>query len=318
MYLLKILESVMSSNGHLVDLLADIIPKISIDVIKIIAEFYDIFKLFESFLITPYWLVHVCTMCSSVDSQQIHLAGFDWKDDQKNNNPKLSLGFCCMCQHQSIVGLWPSATYDQEILYDSWSTNLIIRSSEPFIFNKNGSLRLSSPHSKPIVSVCAVCDKCLFPTQHNPTLSTSYVYVISHKVARNRSVFFCPYWLARVSQPACVNVPEFISCALLGNTPPKIWCQTQDWEPLDSRQKNLLVKFGTAHINKLSEDILLCDNCRKPNEFCALCHRASSMGFTLFENFHICYRPSCWGLFFPKPQPLKKLLNFCNDECKNS
>jgi hypothetical protein len=294
-------------DGPLVAILADAIPCFSLDLINLIAQYYDIFQILDQNL--SYFSVQVCTMCSSVNSNHIHLAGPNWKNDLVDNNPT---GFFLNCYYCSVNHS------NSANIHISHNMNLIIRSSEPFLINPDGSFRLSSP-SNPTVSIESICDECLSKTNliadSKPILSMKYfIHIVSHAIVRNNTFFFCPYWLSKSSQVITTNVPPLIPHALLG-TPSPFYENGNiitEYKSLNPSQHKLFLQFADAHVNKLSEDVLLCDKCHKPNmKTCGICHCLAITGSS-YSHFRVCTRSFCWSLFFITQPETSDLSKWCD------
>jgi hypothetical protein len=313
--------SLIKSNGLLIDILADAIPKISIDLVDMIARYYDILPSLDSIRRVSYFPVEVCTMCNSVDPLKIHFAGTHWQRRVYrfgfySDDPCPALATCCCCKTT------PWVIDHQDELYWKPEFHLIVQSSEPFIVNPDETLRLSSPGSKPIVSVCSICTDCLSKTtlsadsQHVLSMS-HFNYVISNHTACNRAFIFCPYWLTKVAPTRCKQVPELVAQALL-NAPPVNDCIRKEGKFLTPDPVDLLNKFAKAHLNKLFENVLICQSCKKPRDCCGVCNYNCGSGYSTFSNLHICTLPSCWGLFSTFKPDVEKLDIFCkeSDMCK--
>lgn len=295
------------SRGPLIDFLADTIPKISIDLIKIIGEYYDVFTRLESFQSIPCVLVQVCTMCDSVDHMKVHFAGLSWKNSIVYNNPTASLANCCFCGNNRAV----------EIIHNIPDLNLLIRSQQPFEINPDGSLRMTCPTS--VSYVGGICNNCLirWDLSNNHILSTTrYNYIISSSIAQNRSLFFCPYWLAKATQWMYSFANKLIPHALLGAPSPfdeKGRLFIKECPPITTAQSELLSKFAKAHIYKLREDSPSCIKCHKDGARCGICHSTSELT-SIIHGFPVCYRPLCWSLFSSHPHDKVPVTELCNCE----
>lgn len=295
-------------KGPLVGLLAHAIPKISIDLIKLIAQYYDVFSYLDSIQLACYCPVQICTCCQSVDPLNIHFAGSNWTNDPQNNNPTRSLVSCCFCKIDKC---------DYGAIHSVPKMNLLVRSSKPFIINPNGSF--SSSTANPIVSVCSICNDCVIhaslSSDSKPILSmTQYNYIVSRDIAQNRLIFFCPYWLAKATQWIYDKVPPLIAHALLqAPSPFNLAGYVSECKTLNKLQSDLLTKFAYAHIDKLQADVTLCLSCKLPKFYCGICHciDGRETNYSDFSDIHICKRSFCWGLFFTSEPECHLSLSWC-------